>query len=472
MSALAGLASPARMRRHCGWAFLVVAVVLAAKIYGAPVVSILGHLPGASETLWPSWGTPEVALPVALLAGIGVESVSSHGVDLRIFAGLLGAGLLTVGYFAVRDHSQLLIGTSGIGVGGWGFAALAATVVVVLVAWARPRAAGVLIVVMITVELVALAPRGFYSSRHNPYPQEAWITKLVSLAKSPGNARIFSTDGLLFTDTASVYGLADLRVIDAIYVARYFTYFQTFVSPATYDRWMATGPTEGFPSIFNNPMFDLMGARFLPQKRPFSHPDPNYHVIAKIDGVLIYENAAAFPRAFVVHQVHVVPNESASLAYLKTGGTRDSFGALRPLLDPRTQAVVESDDRGAIAPDPACSTTGADSATITRYEPSRIDIRVKSGCAGLVVLSDTYFPGWTATVNGHSSTVYPTDVAFRGIVVPAGTSTVVLRYQPRSFRDGLALALVAVLGFVAVALFLLWRRREAHKTSAVARLQQ
>ena len=72
-------------------------------------------------------------------------------------------------------------------------------------------------------------------------------------------------------------------------------------------------------------------------------------------------------------------------------------------------------------------------------------------CPGLLVLSDEYFPGWSATVNGHVARIYPTDVALRGVPVPAGSSTVELRYRPASFRNGLILFVLGILAVIYLA---------------------
>jgi len=56
-----------------------------------------------------------------------------------------------------------------------------------------------------------------------------------------------------------------------------------------------------------------------------------------------------------------------------------------------------------------------------------------------------YMPGWTATVDGGSADVYPTDIAFRGVSVPAGNSVVEFSYRPASFRNGVLLMLTAVI---------------------------
>jgi hypothetical protein len=74
-----------------------------------------------------------------------------------------------------------------------------------------------------------------------------------------------------------------------------------------------------------------------------------------------------------------------------------------------------------------------------------VSVTVDSPCAGVLVLTDAYFPGWTATVNGRSQTVHPADVALRGVFVGSGHSEVVFTYEPASFRHGVILATVSLL---------------------------
>ena len=107
--------------------------------------------------------------------------------------------------------------------------------------------------------------------------------------------------------------------------------------------------------------------------------------------------------------------------------------------------------RGRLATGRPSSATPADSVTL----------RVEAACAGLLVLPDTYFPGWRATVNGEDRTIYPTNGAFRGVTVPEGTSQVEFRYEPRAFPIGIALAVAGLVGFIGVWLVSGWRRRQA-----------
>ena len=90
-------------------------------------------------------------------------------------------------------------------------------------------------------------------------------------------------------------------------------------------------------------------------------------------------------------------------------------------------------------------------------------------CAGLLVLPDTYFPGWSATVNGRERQVLATDGAFRGVLVPRGASTVEFHYEPSQFPLGVGLAVSGIAVFGIVVLVTVVRRRHAPTTDVAMR---
>jgi uncharacterized membrane protein YfhO len=63
---------------------------------------------------------------------------------------------------------------------------------------------------------------------------------------------------------------------------------------------------------------------------------------------------------------------------------------------------------------------------------------------GFLLLLDTYFPGWTATVNGEKTPILRADYNFRAVQLPAGKSVVRFVYQPASFRWGIGLFLAGL----------------------------
>jgi uncharacterized membrane protein YfhO len=117
--------------------------------------------------------------------------------------------------------------------------------------------------------------------------------------------------------------------------------------------------------------------------------------------------------------------------------------------------VVESPGGSALTPGPAPG--AARTVTISSYEPDRVVVDVGAGAPGLLVLTDTYMPGWEATVGGRPAQVLPTDVAFRGVPIGGAATRVVFRYRPPGLTLMWLLPLAGVLGMVAW--WLMGRRR-------------
>jgi uncharacterized membrane protein YfhO len=84
--------------------------------------------------------------------------------------------------------------------------------------------------------------------------------------------------------------------------------------------------------------------------------------------------------------------------------------------------------------------------TISSYHANEVTVDVAAGPPGLLVLTDTFVPGWQATVGGRAAEVLPTDIAFRGVAVGGAATRVVFRYRPSGARLVWLLPLVGLLG--------------------------
>ena len=105
-----------------------------------------------------------------------------------------------------------------------------------------------------------------------------------------------------------------------------------------------------------------------------------------------------------------------------------------------------------------------DRVEMVAYTPERVEMRTHSDDQALLVLSDSYYPGWTALVDGEPAPIYPTNVLFRGVFVPAGDHTVVMTFRPSDWLRGLWVSAAGVLILVGGLVVLAWsffRRRPA-----------
>jgi uncharacterized membrane protein YfhO len=87
---------------------------------------------------------------------------------------------------------------------------------------------------------------------------------------------------------------------------------------------------------------------------------------------------------------------------------------------------------------------------------SEVEVAVTAPRAGFLVLSDVFYPGWTATVDGSETPIEKANGFARAVRVPPGEHSVVFEYSPRSLKAGLAISLISaivclgLLGFTGV----------------------
>lgn len=93
---------------------------------------------------------------------------------------------------------------------------------------------------------------------------------------------------------------------------------------------------------------------------------------------------------------------------------------------------------------------------VARPNSDDVILTANLGCRGLVVVSDTMYPGWEAKVDGKPAAIQETWGALRGVVVDAGIHKVEMRYRPASVRYG---AMLSAAGLLACLALLLWDRR-------------
>jgi len=137
------------------------------------------------------------------------------------------------------------------------------------------------------------------------------------------------------------------------------------------------------------------------------------------DGVGIYRNRDATPRAQVVFDVAGATSEQDAAALMG-----------RPGFDPTRSAVVETSRSLPVSghsPIPA---------HVDSYDDNRVVLTTTTSEPGTLVVADAYYPGWQAEIDGTPASIYPVDVALRGVQVPAGTHHVTMQYLPQSIEAG------------------------------------
>jgi hypothetical protein len=155
----------------------------------------------------------------------------------------------------------------------------------------------------------------------------------------------------------------------------------------------------------------------------------------------IYENPSALPRAFLVGRQAVLPTESEALEAV----TSSTFAARSVgLTEERVPGLPAGSASAGARPDAPVG-----NARIVTYDPERVEIDTASDRDALLVLTDTYFPGWKASVDGRDAQVRRVDYLLRGVSVPAGRHRVEFRYAPASWRAGWIVSLLTLVALLA-----------------------
>ncbi len=176
---------------------------------------------------------------------------------------------------------------------------------------------------------------------------------------------------------------------------------------------------------------------------------PKYQQVYRDEQIRVFENAAAMPRAFLVPQVVVARDDWAALSLLRDG-----------VADVRKTVVLEAPVPTAVALPAANAPDGpVGTASIALYENESVTIRTTASQDSMLVLTDPYYPGWVARVDGRETPVMRADYLFRAVVVPAGTHTVTFSFEPATVALGGGVTVVGALAVLTVVAF--WVRELA-----------
>ncbi len=151
--------------------------------------------------------------------------------------------------------------------------------------------------------------------------------------------------------------------------------------------------------------------------------------------IRVFRVEEPLPRSYVAEGVRLVPDDQALAALVD------------PRFDFRREVLLTE---GLPSRPPGRDSAGE--SRVVSYLPDRVEMEVTARRAAVVVLLDSFDPGWRAWVDGEPVRILRANVAFRAVPVPPGKHRVEMRYRPRALTLGIAVsALTAVIALAAVA---------------------
>lgn len=181
-------------------------------------------------------------------------------------------------------------------------------------------------------------------------------------------------------------------------------------------------------------LLSLYNVRYLITYLPFEEED--FELLGVYGpGAHLYENRTVWPRAFAV------PTYSLS---------NDVAAALERMIsvdyDPAQEVVLlaaPAEHSGAAQPGAFAS-----SVKISSYEPLSVDVEVELSQPGFLVLSDLYYPGWQAKVDGLPAPIYQANACVRAVPLDEGQHLVAFRFRPKPLLYGALISGLSVLGLL------------------------
>lgn len=420
-------------------ALLIVSVLCGLLAFRHPYLDFINHLP-VFASMRPVYHVAFMMFALPLLAAMGIDRWFSAPRKARAFAKCAALPVLIgVAVFLVFRFHQAILYKQGYGpFVAWqslltaGFAAFAlAAAAIHCLRGGAPRLRNVFAVVLACDLLLATRAFNHTSPRADIFP-DTELTDFLRSRETPCRVSV-ATAGITL-GLFPIYGIEHWLGYDGMYPRRAAEF-----TAALGDRlWDAMEPACAIDYYL-----------YQPTSTPtFPRGDPEcLDKVATLDGIDVYRNVCALPRAFLASRAQVIPDTAAMLSYMGNPG-----------FNPARAALLES---APAAPLPDGNGESAGRAEITAYSSTRILIDVEAEADAVLVLADAYYPGWTAIVNGaQAAEIFPVYHLFRGIQLPAGRHTVEFRYMPRSFTVGLAVSTIALSASGALAVFALWRARK------------
>jgi hypothetical protein len=239
------------------------------------------------------------------------------------------------------------------------------------------------------------------------------------------------------------HGISEVGGMDQI--TKYFHNFRNVIA-VTYP--FSTMDTTMFvPIDANSRLMDLLNVKYIVTTKELEDSvRKDFQLIWQDNKIRIYKNSAVMQRAFFVNSVRYLTDDDM----LKALGD--------PSFDPAAEVLLSLQPGKEITMSAALPRDQRIS--ITKYEPERVQISTTTSGEGMLVISDAYYPGWNAYMDGEEVPIFRANYVMRAISLPKGHHDIEFRYEPLSVIWGFAISLTALIlmGIISIVSFRKFRK--------------
>jgi hypothetical protein len=270
-------------------------------------------------------------------------------------------------------------------------------------------------------------------------PQQKTQTDELILRDQTLDYRVLNLASNTFNENETSYYHKSIGGYHAAKLRRYQEMIEQYISPEMQALFQAVSEAAGDMTQVNGdsicPVLNMLNTRYF---------------IFPLEGsqTVPIQNPYAYGNAWFVDQLDYVQNANEEIAAVGR-------------LDLRHQAVADAKFKAQLGE--AVVQDTASIVTITSYEPNRLTYDVNSGKGGVLVFSEIFYPGWTATIDGEPAELGRVDYILRALQIKPGKHQVELAFFPKSVSTTETIAYVAFVLLILIVLgilFLEYRNRK------------
>ncbi len=451
-------------------------LVLAAGHYTPLYEFLFAHVPGFNRFRWPGKWLQWVAISLSILAGLGYQAIvdrtrNPQGEGRRLVWGIVAGWcavlvLMTAGYdaarrgpkffswliggtFPVENHADLLQDYRV------AILLLALSMIALLPYWfdgplRRWAPAAVIALSFANLFYVSrqihfIAPDDIYervpqaiAARGASIAPERVHTNFARVQQGMYGCRdaelfLWAKEALV-SETAATMGIFSDTGAATLELSRYRDMYSIYRSKSQEER---------------DRLGDLLGIGYI------VHGPLGMQVVRGVEPAMVKwtRREETLPRAVVVGRWHEIADP------------REAFKRVfNPDFDPAREAVVESPMSDALSSPESSARASAPAGRVTslRYGPNRVEIEAQASAPALLVLSDPWYPGWHATVDGEPTPIVRANYLFRGVPLEYGRHRIEMTYWPWQIPVGITVS-IATLLLMAAALVISRQRSVVRK---------
>ncbi len=236
---------------------------------------------------------------------------------------------------------------------------------------------------------------------------------------------------ILIRNSSNVYKINDIHGYESLTSRSFITFYLKNVGYDSLDLHLL-----GLVNV----KYIVAGKKELPS--PFLRP------VYSADGVKIYENLLSKPRAYIAYKCKILNTENE----IKDELLQNNFDG--------TTAIFTKGD----APlDTSLGQAGSNSVRISTNENEKVEILAESSTKGLLIITDSYYPGWKCYVNGEETPIYRVNYCMRGVPINSGKSTITFIFEPDIYTAGYSISAITFLLSIS-GIFLIRRKQKNRRT--------